>query len=173
MSPTDAIRNLSQLIREAAAKHSDPAKIVDAVLKQVERQPVLLQMILDTVVREWLQDRVHREQSHLRRVCRKTAVQATRAGKAARKACATVAVAKQARQTILDTWMIAGRKLGDVTRRDLTVQAETHRNQAAGLQRNATFYDLIAKRMDEDQTVREALDEAAVQKLWAQVQQAA
>ena len=79
-------------------------------------------------------------------------------------------VARTVTDSILDSWAVRGVCLGDATREVLQAQAAQDAENSAEFAKTAQFYDMLAKRLNNDeQTVRGVLSEAQVRRIAAKV----
>ena len=72
--------------------------------------------------------------------------------------------------SILDTWLVGNKRLGECTRVELLAEAENIGAQIGGLSRNRKYFKLIADRLDYDDTrVADRLNGEQAAALWASV----
>jgi hypothetical protein len=74
---------------------------------------------------------------------------------------AMVAASQAAMGSLLDTWLVGGRRLGDCTGAQVRAAAATAAAQARGHARNARFYAALSRRVPIDGAVRDHVDDAA------------
>ena len=147
--------DLMELAQQAVALHPDQAEARKAVLRRISRDTKLRDAILEEIVSEAVRSAVYLMRADLRRD-QKGLIPArddvTRAG-------AMIGL------SLLDSWQIGDRLLGDADADYLRRHAQHERARAAGHVQNATFYESLASRVPAGKVVRQVVDAAAVQAL--------
>lgn len=69
----------------------------------------------------------------------------------------------------MDRWYIGDKRLGDCKRNDLKAEADREKLAERGHARNRRFYERLAQRLKEDQTVRERYKDADIENILAEV----
>ena len=72
-----------------------------------------------------------------------------------------------AKKSILDSWFVNGKPLGDNTRSDLTGESDRLTLQANGAKRKAIFYTSLSKLLKGDEILRNKADDNKISKAWS------
>lgn len=158
------IESLTDLAREAE-KHG---KTIDAGVRWCEKylrdHPVFHEAVFPELVQCAMRGYLERVRGQERKKV-KLAVQNGRGLAGIR------AVTEAARETrsLLDSWQIANKWLGDLTHEEMCVEAATAANRAMGNEINARFFAALAGRTPEGEAIRSAWKPGEVDALYAKI----
>lgn len=154
---------LAGIVKECLKSTPDRGKVRRKVLDELEglkpmRDELLTPLIMDAVNAEIAQA-VHRDKSW------------HKSNASNRDLAGASALHEALAASILDTWHVGSKRLGDMTRDELAGAASDERARAKGHILNADFYEALAQDMNEKQTVRQKFKPDAVRKVLADAQQ--
>lgn len=72
-----------------------------------------------------------------------------------------------AKESILDSWFVNGKPLGDNNKNDLSDEAGRLLNQARGAKQKAAFYNSLSKLLKGDEILRSKATDDKVTKVWS------
>lgn len=144
---------LKELARQVVETNPNIEECVDTVIAQLGETT---QELLRAVVRVAVQAAVYAARA------RQRVAAATRPAITIVEQQATSGIFKR---TLLDSWYVGNKRLGDCTASELTFEAVQLGAQATGLQRKVEFYTQLAKRVGQSQ-VRSVLTEEQVASLY-------
>jgi len=127
---------LAEIARTVSRQEPDAEKAAEIVLRAVDRAKALRQALLRpmmrTAVYKAVEDARYQRRRTLTNIC-------------TRGLDSLSAAAEAARNTILDTYMVGKKCLGDCTRDDLAESTEGHKAAIGGRMRRIAFESAVAK----------------------------
>lgn len=156
MNPT-----VLQLAKEAAAKYPHPDAATKAALSYLEQNPELRTAVLEELFVSAVRTCIYSARHVLR--------EAAKENRCPRGLETIMTVAQDMTAAILDRWVMRdGRKLGEWTGVELAKEAMLENAEAAGHQKNSSFYTQLSK-IAEAQTVREKIAAKDAWAIWADI----
>jgi len=146
--------DLRQLVRECVKTHSNPKAATAAVLAAIDDRAA--RSLLEHLTEQAVQSAVLTARHDLR-VSVKLGPRIERTPDNCRRIVS---------ESMLDSWFVGAKRLGDCVRDDLSSAALAERKSAAGHGRNAGFYELVAARLTGNKIARKVFNDDALRLLW-------
>jgi len=158
-----AEESLYHLAREAyESHHGDLAECVAHLSRTLQKSKQTYQALVDALVEKALWDTMRSVRSRLRESLEPRTEDSGVDG--------LRAVARRTQASLLEYPLSAGISLGDATAAELAMEAELREKQARTNARNARWFRLIEELVGPSKRVRDVLDEATLQGLYAQAE---
>jgi hypothetical protein len=150
----DAKQQFDGIVQRAVEKYHDIDKAVKAAMKAINADDEMREALLGYFIQRAVRDAIHARRHIVRSIVK---------ANPPRSLLAMADAGESLIESILDSYMIDGKRIGDVTGAELQVYIQTESEIANGHRRNANFYGMLRNKTPDDKLVRECVkpDEAS------------